>query len=129
MCSNAHPVHLDDLKLLCDVSRVGRQPGPAGDEAEKEHPLLIGELLQALPQPANQLMALCDVTVTHQLLQHLNRDLGQTTDQLFQLLCRQQGEEGHGDDGAHAVSDRSHLDTTSALICSPPRLKKNTAPE
>lgn len=57
-------------------------------------------------------MALGDVTVTHQLLQHLDGDLWQAADQLLQLLCRQQGEEGHGDDGGHALSDGCHLDTT-----------------
>ena len=70
-----HPVNLDDLELLRDISRVGRQPGPARDEPQEKHPLLIGELLQALPKPANELVALGDVTVTHQLLQHLDGDL------------------------------------------------------
>lgn len=56
-------------------------------------------------------MALSDVTVTHQLLQHLNGDLWQAADQLLQLLCCQQGEEGHRDDGGHALSDCCHLDT------------------
>lgn len=56
-------------------------------------------------------MALGDVTVAHQLLQHLDGDLRQPTDQLLQLLRCQQGEEGHGDDGGHALSDCCHLDT------------------
>lgn len=107
------------MELLHDISRVGGQPGPSGDETQEEHPLLVGELLQALPKPANELVALRDVTVAHQLLQHLDGDLWQAADQLLQLLGRQQGEEGHGDDGGHALSDCRHLDTTgteSALI-------------
>lgn len=107
-----HPVNFDDLELLRDVTRVGRQPGPAGDEAQEEHPLLVGELLQTLPEPADELVALGDVAVAHQLLQHLDGDLGQAAHQLLQLLRRQQREEGHGDDGGHALSDCCHLDTT-----------------
>lgn len=108
----SHPIHLDDLELLCDVSRVGRQPGPAADKAEEKHPLLIGELLQTLPEPDNQLVALGDIAVTHQLLQHLNRDFRQAADQLLQLLWSQQGKEGNRDDGGHALSDCCHLDMT-----------------
>lgn len=63
-----HPINLDDLELLSDISWVGRQPGPARDKTKEQHSLFIGELLQALPKPANKLVALCDVTVTHQLL-------------------------------------------------------------
>lgn len=83
-----HPVHFDDLEFLHDVGRVGRQPGAPGHEAKEQHPLLVGELLQALPEPANQLVVGGDVTVTHHLLQHLHRDLGQAADELLQLTSR-----------------------------------------
>lgn len=63
-----HPINLDDLELLSNISWVGRQPGPARDKTKEKHSLLIGELLQALPKPTNKLVALCDVTVSHQLL-------------------------------------------------------------
>lgn len=108
----SHPVHLDDLELLRDVTRVGRQAGTARDEAQEEHALLVGELLQALPEPAHQLVALCHVAVAHQLLQHLHGDLRQAAHQLLQLLRRQQREEGHGDDSRHALPDCRHLHST-----------------
>lgn len=111
-----HPIHLDDLELLGDVGWVGRQPGPAADKAQEKHPLLVGELLQALPEPGDQLVALGDVAVTHQLLQHLHGDLRQAADQLLQLLRCQQGEQGHGDDGGHALSDCRHLDMTGRQL-------------
>lgn len=107
-----YPIHLDNLELLGDVGWVRRQPGPAADKAQEKHPLLVGELLQTLPEPANQLVALGDVAVAHQLLQHLDRDLRQAADQLLQLLRRQQGEQRHRDDGGHALSDCCHLDMT-----------------
>lgn len=108
----AYPVHLDDLEFLRDIGRVGRQPGPARDETQEKNPLLVGELLQALPKPAYELVALGDVAVTHQLLKHLDGDLWQAADQLLELLCCQQGEEGQGDDGRHALPDCCHLDIT-----------------
>ncbi len=45
--SNA-PEHGEPLRQVC---RVGRQPGPAGDEGEEEHPLLLRQRGQDLPQP------------------------------------------------------------------------------
>lgn len=115
-CLRSHPIHLDDLELLGDVGWVRRQPGPAADKAQEKHPLLVGELLQALPEPGDQLVALGDVAVTHQLLQHLHGDLWQPADQLLQLLRCQQGEQGHGDDGGHALSDCRHLDMTGRQL-------------
>lgn len=112
----SHPIHLDDLELLGDVGWVRRQPGPAADKAQEKHPLLIGELLQTLPEPAYQLVALADIAVTHQLLQHLDRDLRQAADQLLQLLRCQQGEQWHRDDGGHALSDCCHLDMTERQL-------------
>lgn len=115
-CKGSHPIHFDDLELLGDVGWVRRQPGPAADKAQEKHPLLIGELLQTLPEPANQLVGLGDVTVSHQLLQHLHRDLRQAADQLLQLLWCQQGEQWHRDDGGHALSDCCHLDMTERQL-------------
>lgn len=85
--NESYTIHFEYLELLCDVSRVGWQPGTAGDKTQEQNSLLIGEFFKALPEPDNQLVALCDVTVAHHLLQHLHRHLRQTADQLLQLPC------------------------------------------
>lgn len=105
----SYPVNFDDLKLLCDVGRIRRQPWTSGHEAQEQNSLLIGEFFQALPQPANELVAVGDVTVTHHLFEHLHGHLGQTAHQLLQLSRREQGKQWDGNDGRHALPHRRHL--------------------
>lgn len=104
-----HPVHLHDLKPLRDVGRVGRQPRASGDEAHEEDSLLVGELLQGLPEPLHQRVLLVHLSVAHHLLQHVAADLRHPAHHLLQLLGRQQREQRHRDDPRHALTHRRHL--------------------
>lgn len=106
-----HPVHLHDLEPLGDVGRVGGQPGASGHEAHEEDALLVGELVQRLPEPLDQRVLLVHLAVAHHLLQHVAADLRHPADHLLQLLGRQQGQQWDGDDPGHALPDRRHLHT------------------
>ena len=104
-----HPVHLHDLEPLRDVGRVGGQPGASGDEAHEEDPLLVGELLQSLPEPLDQGVLLVHLPVPHHLLQHVAADLRHAAHHLLQLLGRQQRQQRHRHDPRHALTHRRHL--------------------
>lgn len=106
-----HPIHLHDLEPLGDVGRVGGQPGASGHEAHEEDALLVGELVQGLPEPLDQRVLLVHLPVAHHLLQHLAADLRHPADHLLQLPGGQQGQQGDGDDPGHPLPDRRHLDT------------------
>lgn len=106
---SAHPVHLHDLKPLRDVGRVGGQPRASRDETHEEDPLLVGELLQCLPEPLHQGVLLIHLPVAHHLLQHVAADLGHAAHHLLQLLGRQQRQQRHRYDPRHALTNRRHL--------------------